>query len=221
MTRSLWLARGVATAAAVLFVGWLSGVSRADRQLHYPWPSTTAVRPMSAAGATFRRIGGYGPATKSGRSGSTRWRVGREDIPTPRGPRGGAAAEGRARRSLRRDPAGRRTSRPSPSRGREPLPPPGEIVPPEGLLLPGNEPGGQPPGGEGPPTPAPGEGLPGLPELPPEPDVTRPPPPPAEQTQPKSRAAGESAEPKPADAPKPKDKAARAEHPDAAMGRLA
>jgi YHS domain-containing protein len=81
------------------------------------------------------------------------------------------------------------------------LPPPGEIVPPEGLLLPGNPPAQPPtPGGEGPSTPAPGEGLPGLPDLPPEPDVTRPLPPlPAEPP------AREPA--KPSDASKPKDKA--------------
>ncbi len=191
MTRSHWLARGVATAAAGLFLAGLSGVGRADQPLHYPCPTNNCCRP------NYRDFGYFVPHWRVWPGDENRIErinpiaVGRQPIPTPQGQEELPPPKGTATQQPppgQEQPPERPPEQPRPGQPpgpEQPVPPPGEIVPPGGLLLPPTKPGGQPPGGEAPPGPAPGEGLPGLPELPPEPDLTRPPPPPAEKTPPK------------------------------------
>ncbi len=194
MKRWHWLARGVALAAAVMIVGWWSGASWAERQLQYPRPCPNCCIPNVRGWGHFPTHWREWPDDEKLPERINPGGVGKEVIPTPEGQKEVTLPKAATPTPVTPAPA---KSEP------EPLPP-GGIVPPEGLLLPGNQPGQPPPGGEGPSMPAPGEGLPGLP---PEPDVTRPPPPrPAEQPQP-------SAEPPakqpatPPDVPKPREKA--------------
>lgn len=149
---------GLTTIAwAVLLIGWLSGLSWARPPLEYPRPGSNVCVPNVRGFGYFetqwrRWPGERRPAQINPRS------IGSEVIPAPKGQEELPPPKA----TMPRPPS------PVPQQD-EPLQlPEGMIVPPEGLLLPDNQPTEMPlepmPGGQS--KPLFGDGLPGLPSLP-------------------------------------------------------